>query len=117
MSYSIAIKRGKETLTLPDSQTEGGTYAIGGSDLAEMDVTYNYSKVFRLANLDGLTVNDALVVLAHKVAELGVQQDADYWAVKPGNVGHACLVVMLWCIEAIKQQPEGSEYWRVVKEG
>lgn len=117
MSYSISIERDGKTLELPEPQTEGGTYAIGGSNLAKMDVTYNYSELFSLANLDGFTVNDALPILAHKVAEWGVLPAPDYWAVDPRNVGYACYVVMTWCLEAMKQQPEGSVMWRVKKNG
>jgi hypothetical protein len=112
LSYNISIERDDEILKIP-LHTEGGTYAMGGSDEADLNVTYNYSKLFRLANLDGMTVNDALVILAHKVAEFGVNQSNDYWQVTPGNVGHACMVVMSWCMEAIRQQPEGSDYWRI----
>jgi hypothetical protein len=116
MSYNISIQRNGEVLELPDGHTEGGTYAIGGSNKAEMDVTYNYSEIFRIGNLDGLTVNDAIPILAHKVAEYGVLPTDDYWAVDKRNIGHLCYVVLLWCLEALKQQPEGSEYWRIVRE-
>lgn len=49
MSYSIAIKRGDEYLHLPEPQTEGGTIALGGSDIAEK---IEFFKIFQLERLE-----------------------------------------------------------------
>ena len=39
---------------------EGGTLALGGTTEADLNVTYNYGKLFRFASLDGLTGAEAV---------------------------------------------------------
>jgi hypothetical protein len=79
---------------------EGGTYVLGGMSTAELNVTYNYSKLFRVADLDGMTGAEAFPILAERV-EFGTAQDDDYWKPTPGNVGYMCRILARWA----KQHP------------
>lgn len=84
-----------------DPHTEGSTYAIGGTTAARLTVTYNYHQ-FGFGELDGKTARDTIPTLGAVVNELGVEQDADYWAPTPGNAGHACSVLLGWA----RQHPD-----------
>ena len=83
---------------------EGGTFVPGGTERAELNVTYNYSSLYRkhlnedegLRWLDGKAARDTLSALEKAVAVLGVVRDADYWKATPGNAGHALAVLLAW---------------------
>lgn len=86
---------------------EGGTYALGGIDRAELNVTYNYWPHFRFGRLDGRTAHNTIPMLAYAVRRLGTQRDQDYWAATPGNAGHAASILLGWA----RQHPDAV--WRV----
>ena len=94
-----------------DNLTYGSTVAIGGSDDADMSLTWNYSPFyFRSVNKDtGLRwINlqkgeDVKEVLEKAVKELGTEQAEDYWADTPGNAGHALSILLRW----IEKNPKG----------
>ena len=77
--------------------TEGGTYAIGGSTDADLNVTYNYGKHFDFRDeLHGKKAADVIPLLEAKVAELGTERDRDYWNPTPGNVGYTLALLLRW---------------------
>jgi hypothetical protein len=91
---------------------EGGTYAVGGTDCAELNVTYNYGARFREAlpelaegpnvlarMLDGKRASETLPMLERAVAVLGVKRSQDYWESSPGNAGTALAVLRDWASE------------------
>lgn len=90
---------------------EGGTYAIGGINSAELNVTYNYGRCFREAwdgvglqeVLDGKRAEEVIEALEHAVKHLGTEQDGDYWKASAGNAGHALEILASWA----HQHPDG----------
>ena len=94
-----------------DNHSEGGTYAIGGSDDAELNVTYNYGRLYHeqlnkdsgLRWLDGKKAKDCIKVLEKAVNALGIERDNDYWKATPGNAGYALSILLGWA----KQHPKG----------
>ncbi len=93
----------------------GGTYAIGGTDTAELNITYNYSphyyRVFPqelgLRWLDGKRGRDSLPVLEAAIAGLNGDEAADYWAPTEGNARKA----LLGLLHFARSFPDGL--WRI----
>lgn len=89
---------------------EGGTYAVGGDDSADLNITGNYSPFIYKAldskdgiyYLHGKTACVCVGRLESAVAELGTERDPDYWAATAGNAGHALSVLLEWA----KANPE-----------
>ena len=92
--------------------SEGGTYVMGGTNEACMNVTYNYNKqyvkVFDGASLkeaiDGKRAGDLLPWLKKAVDVLGIERSADYWEASPGNAGHTLSVLVAWG----EEHPDGT---------
>lgn len=85
-----------------DQFEEGGTYPLGGTDDAELYVTYNYGELFDFHWLDGKKASDTITKLQDAVTDLGIDKDPDYWLPTPGNVGYACNLLLQWA----KQYPD-----------
>ncbi len=102
MSWDIYLIDGDDTTVGVDRHEEGGTYAMGGTHEANLNVTYNYSQVTRLVDfhfkkdLDGMVAGDTIKELERVVAKLGTTQSNDYWAPTPGNAGHAVNTLLGW---------------------
>lgn len=87
---------------------DGGTYALGGIERAELNVTYNYGAHFRDAIpeaegsgilvllLDGKTGAETVPVLRRIVDHCGTERDKDYWEPTPGNAGYAAALMLAW---------------------
>lgn len=103
MSYDIEL-RDKETgkIVEVESHEEGGTYALGGINEADLNVTYNYAKHFNFRGLHEKRAGDMIPEMEKTVAELGITQDKDYWNPTKGNVGHAVNILLKWA----KQNPD-----------
>jgi hypothetical protein len=102
MSYDIDLTEPTtgNVIVFPENHPfRGGTYAIGGTPEASLNITYNYSPHYRqtidaeqgIRWLYGKTGAEALPVLKKAVAQLGTDQHSDYWEPTPGNAGHALL--------------------------
>lgn len=86
------------------SHEQGGTYVLGGTPDAVINITYNYSKLFRehldkdqgIRWLYGKTGLETMDRLARASNALGTERDADYWAATPGNAGYALLILFVW---------------------
>lgn len=81
--------------------SEGGTQPVGGSTKAELNITYNYSRVYDLLrfNLKDLHLKIASSViddLRYLVKKLGTTRHEDYWAATPGNAGFAISILLKW---------------------
>jgi len=69
----------------------GGTYAMGGTTEAWLNVTYNYSRHYGIMGdkgirtIYGMTGLDSLAVLDAAIAQLGDDTDPDYWKATEGN--------------------------------
>ena len=87
----------------------GGTRVMDGSDIAELNVTYNYDAAFHhhlheeegLRWLHGKSGAEALPRLISAVEGLGTNIAEDYWASTDGNAGYALSVLASWA----KQHP------------
>lgn len=74
----------------------GGTYCVGGTRYASLNVTYNYSRHFYrvmgekgIRTLYGMTGAASLPVLDAAIAALGDDVDGDYWKATEGNAKQA----------------------------
>ena len=110
MSYDIELTENNSPV-LVDNHTEGGTYVIGGSTGASLNVTWNYATHFRdhldakkgIRWLYGKKAKNTTRRLRKAVKELGTEQSDDYWdGYVPGNAGHVLNVLLSWA----KQHPE-----------
>lgn len=96
------------SVSLSEPHSEGGTYVLGGTSSAELNVTYNYSKLFYLAldHKQGLRVlqdkraGDMVELLENGVRLLGTNpMTKDYWAPTPGNAGLVLQTLLSWARE------------------
>jgi hypothetical protein len=102
MSWWVYLEENGDPVAVAN-HSEGGTYAIGGIERAELNVTYNYGVCFHLAGIDGFRETldgqkaaDVTPALQSAVEKLGTQQYKDYWAPTPGNAGHALNILLQW---------------------
>jgi hypothetical protein len=99
VSYDIELRDPvtKDVLVLDEvHQMKGGTYAMGGTDLAELNVTYNYSGHFYrvmgeqgIRSIYGKTGAEAIPMLEAAIAQLGDDVSDDYWKSTEGNAKRA----------------------------
>ena len=96
MSYDVNIKINNKTVILPEKhEITGGTYQVGGTNEAWINITYNYSKWFHdlwtdgLYEIEGKTVDTVIPMLKSAVMKLGTKQEKDYWKSTAGNAGHS----------------------------
>jgi hypothetical protein len=95
MSYWLTLidPATEQAAIVPDGHDlRGGTYALGGSAEATLNVTYNYANHFRrvlgelgIRTLYGLTGEASLPVLSEAIAQLGTNRSDDYWEPTEGN--------------------------------
>jgi hypothetical protein len=111
MSYWVYLENPKGKSVSVENHHEGGSYVVGGTNLAELNVTYNYGSVY--GKLIGGTLKDALngkkaseviPMLEKVVGILGTKQDEDYWKPTQGNAGHALSILLGWA----RQYPEAK---------
>ncbi len=99
MSYDIYLTDSAtgDTLELSESHDlKGGTYALGGTQEAWLNVTYNYVSHFQrvlgedgIRTIYGMTGEDSLPVLQKGHDALGDDADDDYWKPTEGNAKSA----------------------------
>ena len=107
MSYDICLKDPvtKETLQLDQPHhMKGGTYQLGGTTKAHLNITYNYSKCFAkvlpqrepdgyppagIRTIYGLTGAESIPVLKQAISQLGDDVTEDYWTATEGNAKRA----------------------------
>jgi len=85
---------------------EGGTYAVGGIELARLNITYNYSVLYYrhicplrgLRCLDGLEAKRAIQVLQLAISQLKTDRVDDYWEPTEGNARHALTILLEWAL-------------------
>ncbi len=113
MSYDICLVDSvtKETLVLDHPhQMRGGTYQVGGSTHAHLNVTYNYSRHFyRVLGDDGIRIlygkcaADTIPVLQKAISLLGDDVSSDYWQPTEGNAKRA----LTQLLALAKLRPDG----------
>jgi hypothetical protein len=98
MSYDLQLLDPvtRETLRLDaPHQMRGGTYAMGGTDLAALNVTYNYSRFYSvlgengIRSLYGKTGAESVATLTQAIAVLGDDVSENYWDATEGNAKRA----------------------------
>ncbi len=78
-------------------QITGGTYAVGGTKQAELNITYNYGVHFRrvidedkgIRAIVGMTGAESIPILKSAIEKLGDDADPDYWKPTEGNAKRA----------------------------
>jgi len=113
MSYDIYLKDPitKETICFDEShQFAGGTYELGGTREAWLNVTYNYGKHYYrvfgekgIRTLYGLTGTEAIPFLKDAVSKLKDDASEDYWEATEGNAKQALLGLLAYA----RMRPDG----------
>lgn len=94
MSYDIYLvdATGKTVEFEEPIDLRGGTYAVGGTREAWLNITYNYGPHFYkvlgrkgIRSLYGLTGLESMPMLDAAIATLGTDEDDDYWKATEGN--------------------------------
>lgn len=74
----------------------GGTYAVGGTNELWLNVTYNYSRIFKrvlgekgIRGIYGMTGAESIPVLCQAAENLGDDVSSDYWEPTEGNAKRA----------------------------
>lgn len=109
MSYDIGLKDPTTGEVVEVARhEEGGTYAVGGCTDASLNITYNYSGLFRffvdqeegIRWLYGKTGEEVVPRLQSAIESLEKIDKApwerDYWAPTSGNACHALKILLAW---------------------
>ena len=91
-------------------QMKGGTYAVGGTSEASLNITYNYGKHYYrvlgekgIRSIYGMTGAESISILKKAASELGDDIDEDYWQPTEGNAKRA----LLQLISLAQLRPDG----------
>lgn len=113
VSYDIDLKDPitKEILHLDHvHQMRGGTYAIGGTTEASLNITYNYAKHYYrimgdkgIRTIYGMSGADSIPVLQNAANSLGDDVSEDYWEATEGNAKRP----LLQLIALAQLRPDG----------
>lgn len=113
MSYDLGLKDPitNDWLELDEPhQMKGGTYCIGGSQTAEINITYNYAKHFYrvmeeggLRSIYGRTGAESIPILEAAIEALGDDVDEDYWKGTEGNAKRS----LQQCLALARMRPDG----------
>jgi len=103
MSYDLKLKdplTGETILLAEDHHITGGTYALGGTKEAWINITYNYGGIFRqvlgengIRTIYGMTGAEALPLLEKAIYQLKSDMTDNYWDATEGNAKKALLNV------------------------
>lgn len=96
MSYWVYLTDDAGQTVQVESHQEGGTYCVGGTSEAEINVTWNYAKHFNFRGLDGRGAKDTVAELEEAIGRLKADRSADYWDPTEGNVRHTLCVLLGW---------------------
>ena len=115
MSYDVYLRKGGKTVEV-ERHREGGTYCLGGTESAELNITYNYSPFFYkyldkkkgLRWLYGRKARQTIKRLEKAVKELGIKQHSNYWEKTSGNAGYALSILLKWAERHPKAIWEGD---------
>lgn len=107
-----------ESLLAPDGHIEGGTYPLGGTNLCELNVTYNYGRLLHgfgvhpdeWKDKTGLDTQESFERALNGLMDATHEnecQENDYWHPCPENVARCVELLLAWA----KYHPKGV--WRV----
>lgn len=101
MSYDIdlvSLVTGRVLELDAPHQMKGGTYALGGTTEASLNVTYNYATIFYrvlgekgIRSIYGMSGAQSIPILEAAIEKLGDDVDGDYWKATEGNAKEALL--------------------------
>jgi hypothetical protein len=101
MSYDIYLKdpvTGEGVVLDHTHNLHGGTYEVGGTREAYLNVTYNYCEFFYrvlgwrgIRSIYGMTAKDSIPVLQEAADKLGQDATDNYWEGTEGNARLALL--------------------------
>ena len=103
MSYDIRLEdavTGKVLMLDNAHHMKGGTYAVGGTREAWLNITYNYSEHFRVLGPEGIreiygkTGAESIPMLKEAISLLGDDVDDDYWKPTEGNAKQALMQLL-----------------------
>ena len=113
MSYDIDLRDPvtHDVLELDEPHDmRGGTYAIGGTREAHLNVTYNYAPIFRrelgengIRTIYGMTGAESIPMLEAAAARLADDATGNYWDATEGNAKRA----LLQLVALAKLRPDG----------
>lgn len=113
MSYDISLLDpvSKSTIHFEHAhQMSGGSYAVGGTTEAWLNVTYNYAKFFYgaigdngIRTIYGMSGADSIAILESAIAKLGDDVSADYWEATEGNAKRPLCQLLAFA----KMRPDG----------
>jgi len=114
MSYDISLcdPVTQEPIELDQPhELKGGTYALGGTTEAWLNITYNYSEILHrvldpsqgIRSVYNMTGAESIPKLESAIAQLGDDTDSDYWKPTEGNV--KCALLNL--VSLAKLRPDG----------
>jgi hypothetical protein len=114
MSYDIYLVNpvnGEKLILDAPHQMRGGTYQVGGTYEAHLNITFNYSKhYYRILGQDkgirsiyGMTGAESIPILQAAADQLGDDVDENYWNPTEGNAKAA----LLQLIALAKMRPDG----------
>lgn len=112
MGYDISLVDDNGDSVQVERFSEGGTQPVGGSETADINITYNYSRYFSdtideeegIRWIYGRKLSEIEDVLEHSVKVLGTYRDEDYWLPTPGNAGAIIEILLRWA----KDNPEAT---------
>lgn len=113
MSYDIDLRDPvtRDVLLLDDPHDmRGGTYAMGGTREAHLNVTYNYAEHYKrvlgekgIRTIYGMTGAESIPVLEAAASRLADDATGNYWDATDGNAKRALLKL----VALAKLRPDG----------
>lgn len=107
MTYWISLNDADGEPVEVEAFAEGGTYMVGGSTEANLNVTYNYARLYNFRGLDGRRAADTVGEMKSAICSLGTNRSDDYWEPSEGNAGYALSILLKWA----EHYPDAT--WRV----
>jgi hypothetical protein len=115
MSHDVSLLDENGKPVIVENHSEGGTYVVGGTTEACLNITYNYGSFYYefldkekgLEWLDDKKASETISQLKHAIQELGTTRDSNYWSSTSGNAGYALNILLSWA----KQYP--NAIWEV----
>ena len=90
----------------------GGTYAVNGAKELWLNITYNYSDIYRrpevlgehgIRSIYGMSAHESIPVLEEAIAVLGDDVHEDYWEPTEGNAKRPLIQLLAMA----KMRPDG----------
>jgi hypothetical protein len=124
MSYDIYIvsANGDDVLFREKHTINGGTYEVGGTNDAHLNVTFNYAPIFKevldpelgIKILNDMDINESLQLLDDANRSLSGTPDNDYWKCTEGNVKKVIQDLIKMAEMAMYEFPEIEMKWKIL---